>query len=296
MNTKKYLDYNGLYTLVSAFKDLFPLKTDLSAKEDINNKVNSFDTENIDNTKYPTTESIYNLAKNSFNVITTNSNSSPFSFSDKYPGVYFLDPSLVGTTFYYKQNDSEVSSLTHRRILYIVITRNILIDSSNGDIGYYLYLNQSQGNSNFRLECMTIVKDSSGVSMFGVNTGDFGYLLNGIAQTFQGTKTFSAIPRQANTTAPTRDDEFTNKKYVNDQDIAIVNNIASAYDATATYSVGDYVIYNKILYKCSTAISTAEAWTAAHWTQTTVMAEIINTVGNINTTLATLTTPTGGGN
>ncbi len=43
--------------------------------------------------------------------------------------------------------------------------------------------------------------------------------------------------------------------------------IAHAYDATATYDVGDYVLYNDHLYRCTTAITTAEAWTAGHWTQ-----------------------------
>ena len=41
---------------------------------------------------------------------------------------------------------------------------------------------------------------------------------------------------------------------------------ASAYSSSATYAVGDYVFYNGALYRCISAISTAEAWTAAHWT------------------------------
>lgn len=44
-------------------------------------------------------------------------------------------------------------------------------------------------------------------------------------------------------------------------------NFAGAYDSTATYAVGDYVVYNHSLYVCNTAIPTAEEWTAAHWTQ-----------------------------
>ena len=55
--------------------------------------------------------------------------------------------------------------------------------------------------------------------------------------------------------------------------LATVNTIASEYDSTATYAVGDYCIYNGKLYKCSTAISTAEAWTAAHWTETKLVDE-----------------------
>lgn len=51
---------------------------------------------------------------------------------------------------------------------------------------------------------------------------------------------------------------------------ATLDVIANAYDSTATYAIGDVVIYSGGLYKCTTTISTAEAWTASHWTATTV--------------------------
>lgn len=44
---------------------------------------------------------------------------------------------------------------------------------------------------------------------------------------------------------------------------------ANPYDATATYAVGDYCTHTNKLYKCTTAIATAEEWTAAHWTEIT---------------------------
>lgn len=47
-----------------------------------------------------------------------------------------------------------------------------------------------------------------------------------------------------------------------------------AYDDTATYAVGDLCIYNNTLYKCTTAITTAEAWNASHWTATSIADEI----------------------
>lgn len=64
-----------------------------------------------------------------------------------------------------------------------------------------------------------------------------------------------------------------------------LSDIAPAYSASATYSVGDYCVYNGAFYKCSTAITTAEPWTAAHWTQTTVQAELalkVNTTDVVN--------------
>lgn len=39
----------------------------------------------------------------------------------------------------------------------------------------------------------------------------------------------------------------------------------AVYSATNTYAVGDRVRYNYGVYECVTAITTAEAWTAAHW-------------------------------
>jgi len=43
-------------------------------------------------------------------------------------------------------------------------------------------------------------------------------------------------------------------------------NLAPDYDATSTYAVGDWCIYNGTLYQCNTAIPTAEAFDPTHWT------------------------------
>lgn len=40
---------------------------------------------------------------------------------------------------------------------------------------------------------------------------------------------------------------------------------ASEYDATATYEVGDYCVYEGQYYICTTAIASGEAWNSAHW-------------------------------
>ena len=60
--------------------------------------------------------------------------------------------------------------------------------------------------------------------------------------------------------------------------------MAPVYSTSGTYAVGDYVIHNGQLYKCTTAITTAEAWTAAHWT----VAEIATDVSNLNRQLSDL--------
>lgn len=46
--------------------------------------------------------------------------------------------------------------------------------------------------------------------------------------------------------------------------------LAASYSETETYAVGDAVTHDGKLYKCAVAITTAETWTPAHWTETTV--------------------------
>lgn len=89
-----------------------------------------------------------------------------------------------------------------------------------------------------------------------------------------------------NTNVTATDNPFMTLNYVKNTDngkaLADVDNksavrmamIAAPYDDTATYAVGDYCTYGERLWKCNTAIGTAEPFTAAHWTATTVMEEI----------------------
>ena len=50
--------------------------------------------------------------------------------------------------------------------------------------------------------------------------------------------------------------------------------LAPTYSSSATYAVGDYVYYSGNLYRCTTAITTAEAWTSGHWTQVALAPEV----------------------
>lgn len=51
-------------------------------------------------------------------------------------------------------------------------------------------------------------------------------------------------------------------------------NIAEDYDETETYVVGDYVTYNGLLYKCVTAVATAENFDPTKWTHVVVTDEM----------------------
>lgn len=48
---------------------------------------------------------------------------------------------------------------------------------------------------------------------------------------------------------------------------SVLDNLADEYDESSTYSVGDCVQHNGLLYQCNTAITTAEQWDSTHWTQ-----------------------------
>ena len=50
--------------------------------------------------------------------------------------------------------------------------------------------------------------------------------------------------------------------------------IAPAFSSSSTYAVGDYCTHEGLLYKCTTAVSTAGAWDAANWTAVAVTDEM----------------------
>jgi len=54
----------------------------------------------------------------------------------------------------------------------------------------------------------------------------------------------------------------------------VIGNIVDTYSNSNTYKVGDLVTYNEILYKCITAISTAEDFDSTKWSQTSLIDEI----------------------
>ena len=64
---------------------------------------------------------------------------------------------------------------------------------------------------------------------------------------------------------------------------AVLNAMAPAYSTSATYAVGDYVNYNGGIYRCTTAITTAESWTSGHWTAVTLGADLESQVSDLKT-------------
>lgn len=59
--------------------------------------------------------------------------------------------------------------------------------------------------------------------------------------------------------------------------------IAPEYSSTSTYNVGDYVVQSDKLYKCISAIESAEEWTPARWTQISMGGEVNDLNSALNT-------------
>ena len=108
---------------------------------------------------------------------------------------------------------------------------------------------------------------SNGVLSLGIPKGDKGD--TGATPNFSiGTVTTGAAGSSASATITGTDEAPVLNLTIPRGDTGEVNamSIAQEYSSSATYAVGDYVFYNGALYRCITAITTAEAWTAAHWT------------------------------
>lgn len=86
--------------------------------------------------------------------------------------------------------------------------------------------------------------------------------------TFPGLPDRYVIPEQVSIDATlSQQGKAADAKAVGD---ALKAQIAPAYSPSSPYAVGDLVLYNNALYRCKTAITTAEAWTPAHWEATTL--------------------------
>ena len=64
------------------------------------------------------------------------------------------------------------------------------------------------------------------------------------------------------------------------------DNLAETYDDTATYEVGDYCVYNGVLYKCVTAIDEAEEFDLEKWDHVLVTDEMGSGGGGGTTVIA----------
>lgn len=66
---------------------------------------------------------------------------------------------------------------------------------------------------------------------------------------------------------PTKTSDLDNDSDFLDQ-LALAGIVASNFSTSSTYEIGDYVLYNHTLYRCTTAISSAGDWDSSKWTAT----------------------------
>ena len=257
---------------------------DIKKTYELKNNKTTVLSETSTNNQYPTAKAVFDNISTKFNSYKLDiASDSPMQFYKMNVGFYTFE----------KTGSSLCSYRTNYNTIYI--------DRGNGSAyitisGYPILLNYYQKvenkiyTTNYYFASLLYFENSTGalsiINLYkGANTTAINYsvgtsITNWPAtitpgnQTFYGTKTYYAIPQVYSYTTPTYNTQLTAKKYVDDQDIVVLNNIAPQY-TTTTYNVGDYVIYNKILYVCNTEITTAESWNASHWTQTTI-AQMLN--------------------
>lgn len=71
-------------------------------------------------------------------------------------------------------------------------------------------------------------------------------------------------------------------KAIEDDIRKLKNSIATDYSSSSAYAVNSFCMYDGYLYRCNTAIAApGEAWTASHWTQTT-LTDLIGTMASLN--------------
>jgi len=155
------------------------------------------------------------------------STSNPLVLDGQKKGIMVLNDASGYLYYKAKSTSSYSSSISSCSARYIIFFEDINIDTmtKNKNIGLvnywaagvntigYLYLNSSNQLS---INTTTVI----------------GYGINYSAQTWGGVKTFVDIPRTQNTTAPTLDNQLTNKKYV---DNTVAPSVTTS--STSTYTI-----------------------------------------------------------
>ena len=75
---------------------------------------------------------------------------------------------------------------------------------------------------------------------------------------------------------------FDGTKDITLKETGALDPIGDEFNSSTTYAVGDFCIYNNVLYKCTTAINTAGEWDASKWEITTIANEIAIQNSNLN--------------
>lgn len=157
---------------------------------------------------------ITNLKKGVYHIASSLNGNTPSNFYFKI---------TINETNYYKSFDFSSRGVAGSTLIKMVIPETLQVGSKVYFYTDYL-LNSSSKEVGFSSYIFNIT--NNGITFDKGKNTKLEYLLNtNEAQTISGEKTFSTIPKQSSTTAPTQDVQFTNKKYVDDSITTQIGNI-----------------------------------------------------------------------
>lgn len=169
----------------------------------------------------------------------------PFNFSEADEGVYFLALNSR-QSFYYITTGFNVRNTTKVIVSKVVINKKISeceADEVFGYIWFFITNHSTFKQYNGKLVFNALTKNNSGEVVidslnYQYDTG-INDLNSNATQWIDGEKIFTEIPKQSDTTAPTINSQFTNKKYVDDQITAQIGSINTVLATLTTPGGGN---------------------------------------------------------
>ena len=139
------------------------------------------------------------------------STSAPFIFKGKETGIYTFYDSY-NQNFYYKGEETSTRKQEYMKPVYINIYKTY--DDAQDTERFATFLGIT--DTDIIVGNFTAQKVEGQTPNVAIHISYSGNILSQSSQSIYGAKTFFTIPKQSSTTAPTQDDQFTNKKYVDD--------------------------------------------------------------------------------
>lgn len=228
----------------------------LSLKEALANKITTLLSTSTD-TEYPSAKAVYDFVKNNINMgklTIPNTQNDAVTLQNLKPGLYMFAETLYAYDYYYyfryktADNPIYLGKGTVPILLIVYKDPNTVVVPATGTSEefalVYTWNNNRAGDNTsgyIGVKRFALRYDNQNEVILDMNGNPitYGRTIDNNSQEITGTKTFAAIPKQKTTTAPTLDEQFTNKKYVDDT-IAKVTTMPTA-DSTLEGKVYQYI-------------------------------------------------------